>query len=860
MSAGSPRLIGTAVTPDHDAPGRDQLARVRQAHARGVQATAAGHPTRGARLLRSALRGLGWGDPDPPADRASAALAGRLLISLAHAEAEQGNAERGLQLLAEAEPLLAAEDRGVLLQQRALILMRAGRAVEAVALYDQAVALLTAPQHREVLARTLLNAPVLHLAAGRAELAREGFLRCQRLAETHRLPLLAAKARHNLGCCHYLTGDIPAALHAFDGAEAAYREWAPGLLPVLSLDRARALLAAGLAKEAGSELDGAQELFRRQRLGQDHAEAELTRAVAAMLAGDAGTARRWAGKAQRRFLRGGNPAGAALAELMRLRLADVAPAARAAAAEALSQRLAALDLPVDAELASWLAIRSLLADGQVEQAAAAMAALPPRPAYSLQLRLVRRLGRAELALARGDRSAAFAQLRAGLTTLQEHRRRFGSLDLRAGVASLGVELATAGLAAALDDGSPRLVFDWVERARAQTFRIHPVRPPDDPEVAEALAQLRQLRWRCRQAELAGRRDTAALRRCGELERLVRSRGWQARGGGRSSALATLRSVSDELRSCGRAMVSFAHHGGELVAVVVHDGRGRLVPLSRYAPVAESLERLLSDLDALAGRRLPERIEAVIRRSLGNQLARVSATLIEPVLPGLGEAELVLVPTLALTSVPWGLLPSLAGRPVSVVPSASSWLRARRAAERPADTAAPVLVAGPGLPHAAPEVADLARIYPRGRRLVGAEATVAAVTGALDGAAVTHLATHGHHDRENVLFSRLDLVDGPLMAYDLQQLARPPQLAVLSACDVGRSVVRPGDELLGFTAALLYLGTATVVAGVSRVADDAAGPVMSTFHRALAAGATPARALAEAAQRESLTSFVCFGAG
>ena len=37
-----------------------------------------------------------------------------------------------------------------------------------------------------------------------------------------------------------------------------------------------------------------------------------------------------------------------------------------------------------------------------------------------------------------------------------------------------------------------------------------------------------------------------------------------------------------------------------------------------------------------------------------------------------------------------------------------------------------------------------------------------------------------------------------MAYDIQQLAAPPGQVILSACDVGRSVVRPGEELLGFT--------------------------------------------------------------
>jgi CHAT domain-containing protein len=89
-------------------------------------------------------------------------------------------------------------------------------------------------------------------------------------------------------------------------------------------------------------------------------------------------------------------------------------------------------------------------------------------------------------------------------------------------------------------------------------------------------------------------------------------------------------------------------------------------------------------------------------------------------------------------------------------------------------------------------------------------------------------------------------------------AAAPRHVVLSCCDVGRTVVRTGDELLGFTAALLYGGTRSVVSSVSRVADDVAIRVMSDYHRALAHGVDPPQALADAAATEPLTPFVCFG--
>ena len=80
---------------------------------------------------------------------------------------------------------------------------------------------------------------------------------------------------------------------------------------------------------------------------------------------------------------------------------------------------------------------------------------------------------------------------------------------------------------------------------------------------------------------------------------------------------------------------------------------------------------------------------------------------------------------------------------------------------------------------------------------------------------------------------------------------------------------PARSCWGFTAALLYVGAATVVSSVARVADDAAVGIMTAYHRALSAGSRPAEALALAAVHEAppdeapdalLTPFVCFGAG
>jgi CHAT domain-containing protein len=72
--------------------------------------------------------------------------------------------------------------------------------------------------------------------------------------------------------------------------------------------------------------------------------------------------------------------------------------------------------------------------------------------------------------------------------------------------------------------------------------------------------------------------------------------------------------------------------------------------------------------------------------------------------------------------------------------------------------------------------------------------------------------------------------------------------VLAACDMGRSTVRSGDELLGLPATFLALGTRHVIAPVVSVPDAETAPLMIAFHRFLASGVPVASALAQAQQQ------------
>ena len=129
----------------------------------------------------------------------------------------------------------------------------------------------------------------------------------------------------------------------------------------------------------------------------------------------------------------------------------------------------------------------------------------------------------------------------------------------------------------------------------------------------------------------------------------------------------------------------------------------------------------------------------------------------------------MVPPGRLQALPWGLLPSLADRPVNVVPSAATWLRARLL--RPPSDRRVVLVLGPGLPRGRAEVSRLAERYPAATVLATATRPRRRCCSALDGAWIAHIAAHGTFRSDSPLFSSLRLDDGPLTVYDFERLQR-----------------------------------------------------------------------------------------
>jgi hypothetical protein len=488
-----------------------------------------------------------------------------------------------------------------------------------------------------------------------------------------------------------------------------------------------------------------------------------------------------------------------------------------------------------------------------------------RPSGTLEIRVRGWHAQALLRLARGDRRGALSALRAGLALVERRQAVLGATEMRVHVSAFGTELAALGLELALAAGDARGILVWAERARARAMRLRPVKPPDDVDLADALAELRRLTAADTQAKLAGDTGVRVAGRRAAEERVLRaSRVARSPLHRPESAPPTPAALADALGDA--VLVEYVRQDGGLLAVTLRRGRCRVHPVGSPSAIAAALDTAAGALRTLALTFGTRRGRAVVRDAAASAGRELDDLLLGPIRDEVAGRPLVMVPTAGLHAVPWGLLPTLSGVPVRVSPSAAAWLRAVRSpADGGGDT---VLVAGPDLPAAQAEVAEIATRSPTAQAFLAEDATVPSVLTALDGAHLAHIAAHGHLRTDNPLLSALQLVDGPLTVYDLEHLSRAPSTVVLPACQSGVTAIRAGDEVLGLVSALLTLGARTVIATVSPVSDVDTQPLMLSLHEHLRRGASPADALCAARETAepsgdgmfaTAASFVCFGA-
>lgn len=696
--------------------------------------------------------------------------AAQLLLTLAWIELERGATSASWAHLVAAEPQLPAADVARAACLRGLLHCQGDQHREARAELSRALRSLSADGDRRWIANALLgrglaNLYTNRLAAAEADLAaaEEGFASDGRNAR-------AAACRHNRGCVAFRAGDLPRALRLFEEAVDAGLDVKSN--PEALVDRAEALAAAGLTSEARTTMEHAASRLRSCGRTGRLAETRLALAGCALRDGDVAVAAAADG-ARQLFRVQRRPAWAALATAItwqaKLRGGQcsrysLGAARRAAAAcEEFGWIGPAAELRLTAaRCAAQAGMRTLS-----RKLLALCIPLRDEVAASAQHRALSWLAEALLADQDGDLDRLFEACRGGLRAVDSQAADMAAFELRVHTFGLAGELGDTAVGAALRAGDPRLVLRWTERSRCSALHRRALRPPTDPGLNSALVRLRAavVQARC------SHDPKQALATIAALEEQVRHRAMLVDG--RTSGLQVPTGIDDVIAELGDSvLLSLFAHGGRLFAVSIVDGDVRLHVLGPEANAethAARLRHLLARQAVGTAPRAAPTFEMAARRAADE----LQAQLLAPVLPVLERGRsLIVIPTGRLHVLPWAALPACRGRSVTVSPSLRCWLRGASDARAADRTGAHVWVAGPGLEHAEREVQGLHAIE-GGRLLIGADATSERVMSTVDGAATVHIAAHGRFRDDQPLLSCVDLVDGPLYAYDLDRLHRGP---------------------------------------------------------------------------------------
>jgi tetratricopeptide (TPR) repeat protein len=809
----------------------------------GMTALRLEDPDAALRHLRAAIRqGVRAGSDE---------LAGEARMGLAFALNVRGRARQALREIDTALSCLTGVARARARAQRGAILNQLGRLDEALPDYQAALPVLRRADDLVWVQRVLSNRAVLYGYRQEFTAAEADLHEAEQLCSKLGLDLSLGYAHQNLGWISGLRGDVLTALRYLDLAEQRLRA---NRAPVgeLLTDRCQWLLSVRLLSEARQAAEEAVGEFERQRRNITLPEARVLLAQVAILDGQAGLGLQQASTAVREFGRQGRPRWAALARftLLRARLAagpqpGAAPGAGVGSLERAAEDLAGAGWTFSALEARILAGQLAAQRGWTSRARAQFQQAARHRAKGPALQRAQGwYAESLLRWADGDRRGAAVAARTALRVMDEQRAGLGATDLRAHASGNRVQVAEFGLRMAFETGSPIRVLEWAEQGRASHLMLRPVRPPADPGLAATLSELRATVRAISGLRKAGRNTAHLEHRQVALELRIRDHNRrlapdQAFTPAPPTQVRRLReSVGDA------ALLEFVQLGDTLHVVTVTKSQIRLCPLCPSTQAYDLVGRAGFALHRLARRGPDDAGIQAARAMLADAAERLDGLLLRPVIREICDRPLVLVPTGALQALPWSILPSCAGRPVTVTPSAALW------STRPPGRGqhGPTLVAaGPGLPGAEAEASAIASLHDV-TALTGEAATVEAVTTAMDGARLAHLAAHGHIHRDNPLFTSLQFADGPLTVYDVERLRRPPRIVVLAACDVGRSVVRAGDEVMGLSVAFLALGTRQVIASVVPVPDAETAPLMIAFHRLLAAGESAAMSMA-LAQRQ-----------
>ncbi|MEM7167283.1 MAG: CHAT domain-containing protein [Planctomycetota bacterium] len=306
----------------------------------------------------------------------------------------------------------------------------------------------------------------------------------------------------------------------------------------------------------------------------------------------------------------------------------------------------------------------------------------------------------------------------------------------------------------------------------------------------------------------------------------------------------------ESLAAGSAFVEYYAVAGRWIAAICTDDTfvvvDDLVAESTLTDWAQKLRFLIRR----TAQRDPASVSASALRNVHKLLEKIGDALFTPLLAHLGDdtQRLHVLPHGVLHQLPLAAL-EVAGVPLieryelSILPNRrfltqpARRSRSRSRASRSLASQSRALAVGiddPALPGVRHELSGVRQALRDTTRLFGKAATRAAFAEAAPHANWLHVATHAQFRADNPMHSTLQLADGWLAAWEIAQLPlQRIRLAVLAACESGRSQHQAGDELLGLARGFFAAGVPTLIANHWPLRDDIAAWTTRSLYRHLA---------------------------
>lgn len=140
----------------------------------------------------------------------------------------------------------------------------------------------------------------------------------------------------------------------------------------------------------------------------------------------------------------------------------------------------------------------------------------------------------------------------------------------------------------------------------------------------------------------------------------------------------------------------------------------------------------------------------------------------------------------------------------------------------------------------------------GKTFTESQSTLQNFIGAAGNNRILHIGTHAESnnlspDFSKLIFSKSDDPIGleggnELYAFDIYNLNLRSQMAVLTACETGKSTVAPGEGMLSLAHAFTYAGSESLLVGLWKIDEKASSQITETFYQKLAEGMDKASAL------------------